>query len=198
MTHRCTLEAVECSIRDICNMKCLVRGKIVIFGGDFRQVLPVVTKGNRADVVASSISRASFWCYCNIQHLKINMRLMHSNLSHEEHEWLRGFAKWTLNVGNNSVQGYSLLGVSEPDWIEIPDEFLINNDNNGLKNLIEFVYHNLVDRFKDDSYFRYRCILAPLNSDVDELNYRILEMLPGNSHTYLSNTDSVIDDINPL
>ena len=68
---------------------------------------------------------------------------MHSNLSHDEHERLRGFAEWTLNVGNGSIQGYSLLRGSEPDWIEIPDEFLINSDNNGLKNLIEFVYPNL-------------------------------------------------------
>ena len=43
------------------------------------------------------------------------MRLMHSNLSHDEHERLQSFAKWTLNVGNGSIQGYTLLGGSEPD-----------------------------------------------------------------------------------
>ena len=51
------------------------------------------------------------------------MRLMHSNLSHDEHEQLKSFAEWTLNVGNGSSQGYSFLGGSEPDWIEIPEEF---------------------------------------------------------------------------
>jgi len=70
MTHRYTLEAVERFIRDICNRNCLFGGKLVIFRGDFRQVLPVVTKGNKADIVVSSISKASFWCYCNIQHFK--------------------------------------------------------------------------------------------------------------------------------
>ena len=85
--------------------------------------------------------------------------------------------------------------------MEILDEFTINNDNNGLKNLIEFMYPTLVDRFKDDSYFQDCYILAPLNNDVDELNYRILEMLLGNNHTYMSSdtflsssTNSVIDD----
>ena len=43
------------------------------------------------------------------------MRLMHSNLSHDEHEQLKSFAEWTLNVGNGSSQGYSFLGGSELD-----------------------------------------------------------------------------------
>jgi ATP-dependent DNA helicase PIF1 len=30
-------------------------GKTIVFGGDFRQVLPVVCKGSRAQVVASSL-----------------------------------------------------------------------------------------------------------------------------------------------
>ena len=125
MTHRHTVEAVERSLRDLCNQNQIFGGKMVIFGGDFRQILPVVTKGSRADIVAYSISRATFWSYCNIQHLRTNMRLMHSNLSDNEHERLRSFAEWTLNVGNGRVQGYSFLGGSELDWIKIPEEHLI-------------------------------------------------------------------------
>ena len=74
---------------------------------------------------------------------------MHSNLSDNEHERLRSFTEWTLNAGNGHVQGYSFLGGTELDWIEIPEEFLINNDTNGLKNLIEFMYPGLVDRYRD-------------------------------------------------
>jgi len=47
--------------------------------------------------------------------------------------------------------------------------------------------------------------LAPLNTDVNELNSRILAMLPGSSRIYMSSDtflptkiNSVIDDINPL
>ena len=72
------------------------------------------------------------------------MRLMHSNLSHDEHEQLRSFAEWTLNVGNGSIQGYSFLGGSKPNWIEIPKGFLIKNDSINLKNLREFVYPFIV------------------------------------------------------
>jgi len=40
---------------------------------------------------------------------------LHSNLSHDEHERLRNFVEWTLNVGNGFIQGYSFLGGSELD-----------------------------------------------------------------------------------
>jgi len=103
ITHGYTVEAVERSVQDLCNQNQIFGGKMTIFGGDFRQILHVVTKGNRADMVASSISRATFGSYCNIQHLRTNMRLMHSNLSDNEHGRLRSFAEWTLNVGNGRV-----------------------------------------------------------------------------------------------
>ena len=66
------------------------------------------------------------------------------------------------------------------------------------------MYPYLVDRYNDDSHFQDHCILSPLNTVMDELNNRILVLLLGNSHSYLSsdtflpsNTDSIIDDINP-
>ena len=71
MTHHYTLEPFEHSLHDNFNRNLAFGGKVIIFWGDFRQVLPVVTKGSSVDIVASSISTASFWCYYNVQHLKI-------------------------------------------------------------------------------------------------------------------------------
>ena len=42
-------------------------GKTVVFGGDFRQVLPVVRKGSRAQIVDASLRRSYLWDY--IHHL---------------------------------------------------------------------------------------------------------------------------------
>jgi len=61
------------------------------------------------------------------------MRLMHSNLSYDEHEQLRNFVEWTLNVGNGSIREYSFIRGSECDRIGILKEFHINNSSNGLK-----------------------------------------------------------------
>jgi ATP-dependent DNA helicase PIF1 len=44
-------------------------GKTIVFGGDFRQVLPVVRKGSRAQVAASSLQMSYIWE--SMSHLKI-------------------------------------------------------------------------------------------------------------------------------
>ena len=54
------LEALEHFLRDICNRNRLFGWKMSIFGGDFRQVLLIVTRDNRVDIVASSILMESF------------------------------------------------------------------------------------------------------------------------------------------
>ena len=83
-----------------------------------------------------------------------------------------------MNIGNGSLQGISLRSESEPNWIEIPTEFLIPNDREGLTKLISEIYPDLSLRYNDGSYMRERCILAPTNNDVDQLNIQMLAMLP--------------------
>jgi len=83
-------------------------GKLIVLGGDFRQILPVVTKGNRVDIVAASLSRSHFWRHCHVMHLRINMQLRDPSLSNNEYECLHCFGDWLLNIGNGSLQGISL------------------------------------------------------------------------------------------
>jgi hypothetical protein len=48
MTKRQAVEMLDRSLRDIMGCPLPFGGKVVVFGGDFRQVLPVVTRGTRA------------------------------------------------------------------------------------------------------------------------------------------------------
>ena len=58
MTHRFVLETVDPTLRDISYQHNIpFGGKLMLFGGDFRQILLVVIKGSRADIVATSMSR---------------------------------------------------------------------------------------------------------------------------------------------
>ncbi|XP_072060320.1 uncharacterized protein [Arachis hypogaea] len=50
-------------------------GKTVVFGGDFRQILPVITKGSRQDIVNASINSSYLWHECKLLTLTQNMRL---------------------------------------------------------------------------------------------------------------------------
>jgi len=54
-------------------------GKTVVLGGDFRQILPIVLKGRREDIVSASLLRSHLWQHVTILHLHINMRIMVAN-----------------------------------------------------------------------------------------------------------------------
>ena len=62
MTKRQALEALDKRLRDIMDQSELpFGGKTVVFGGDFRQVLPVVWKGSRAQIVDALLRRSYLW-----------------------------------------------------------------------------------------------------------------------------------------
>ena len=81
MTHRNCFEAVDSSLREILrfiasnNADKPFGGKIVVPGGDFRQILPVVAKGRREQIVESSINKSSLWKNCRVFILTKNIRL---------------------------------------------------------------------------------------------------------------------------
>ena len=56
MTKRQNVEALDNSLRDIMGRSDLpFGGKTIVLGGDFRQVLPVMRKGFRAQIVGASL-----------------------------------------------------------------------------------------------------------------------------------------------
>ena len=75
MTKRQNVEALDNILRDIMGRSDLpFGGKTVVLGGDFRQVLPVVRKGSRAQIVGASLRRS--YLLESMRHLKLvrNMR----------------------------------------------------------------------------------------------------------------------------
>ncbi|GJT50943.1 ATP-dependent DNA helicase RRM3-like protein [Tanacetum coccineum] len=62
MINRHCYEAFDRALRDICRTDPSVAsdkvfgGKVVLFGGDFRQIIPVITNGGRQDVVNATIN----------------------------------------------------------------------------------------------------------------------------------------------
>jgi ATP-dependent DNA helicase PIF1 len=65
----------------------------VVLGGDFRQILPIVRKGTRQDIVDASINSSKIWAYCNVLRLTVNMRLSASSVSAEQEE-IVNFGNW--------------------------------------------------------------------------------------------------------
>ena len=61
MTKRQTVETLDRSLQDIMECDLPFGGKVVVFGGDFRQVLPVVTRGTRAQITDATLQRSYLW-----------------------------------------------------------------------------------------------------------------------------------------
>ena len=51
------------------------RGKLVVLMGDFRQILPVVRRGRRADIVNATLKTSSLWAEVTTLSLTENMRV---------------------------------------------------------------------------------------------------------------------------
>ena len=72
------LECLDRTLRDITQNELLFGGKVLVLAGDFRQVLPVIKNGTRAQIVDACIKSSPLWNYFNTFHLTEDMRLQSS------------------------------------------------------------------------------------------------------------------------
>ena len=69
-------EALDRSLRDVmCRPYTPFRGLVVVFGRDFRQILPVVPGGSRSDIVNAAIYSSRIWDSCEVLKRTKSMRL---------------------------------------------------------------------------------------------------------------------------
>ncbi|KAI3737233.1 hypothetical protein L2E82_27230 [Cichorium intybus] len=191
MAHKHAFEALDRSLKDILssdnynNSQIPFGGKVIVFGGDFRQILPVIPNGSRQDIVNASLSSSYIWGNCKVLTLTKNMRLSVESQS-SDMEQTKVFAKWLLDLGEGNV-GSSNDGET---IIDVPQDLLITNSFDPIGSLINFVYPSILDNFDDPTYFKERAILAPKNEVVQEINDRLLSLFPGDENEYLS-ADSI-------
>jgi len=96
------------------------------------------------------------------------------------------FAKWVLNVGDGSLPAITEEEGVNLDWIKIPFHMRLLVEDYNLRGLIRTIYPNHQHHTGDAMYLMQRSILAPKNTNVDEINNAILESLYEELHMYLS------------
>ncbi|XP_062217838.1 uncharacterized protein LOC133918105 [Phragmites australis] len=98
MTHRRYFEALDRTMRDILSADnpslaaVPFGGKLIVLGGDFRQVLPVITGGTKSDIVSASLVMSPIWQHVMVLKLCTNMRLTNPYLDDSQRDRLTVFA----------------------------------------------------------------------------------------------------------
>ncbi|XP_059222048.1 ATP-dependent DNA helicase pif1-like [Stomoxys calcitrans] len=177
MSNKTSVEALDRTMRDLRSKNAPMGGCTILFSGDFRQILPVVPRGTRADEINASLKRSNLWPYVNKLELKTNMRL---SLSSREN---RLFSEMLLKVGNGKL--------TQSDGRINLDNLCVLIDN--IQDLVNNVYpdiHNI--SCKTLSWFKERAILSPTNEQVDKANNLILAKIDTQTQIYYS-VDTVLD-----
>ncbi|KAF7835803.1 ATP-dependent DNA helicase PIF1-like [Senna tora] len=188
MAHRHCFEALDRTLRDIMHSqnaalaKHSFGGKVVVLGSEFRQILPVIPRAGREDIVLASLNSSYLWPSCKVLSLTKNMRLS-QGYSVEENSSISRFAEWILKVGEGNI---GKIMNDEEHEITIDDDILIDDAEDPIQAIVESTYPKLVDNFKNYVYFRERAILPPTLDDVAQVNEFMLGLLPGEERTYLS------------
>lgn len=176
MQHRNAPEALDRSLRDICDCARPFGGKTIVFGGDFQQTLPVIPKGSQEDIVAASLPKSYIWGHIQTLRLRRNMRLESAHAEEVD------FANWLLDVGHGR-------GIADNGTIPLRANMACPD----IENLINYVYPQISGPTPPPQYFLDRIILAARNNDVTDLNNTILDRLQGEKTTLYS-ADKVVTE----
>ncbi|GJW39616.1 ATP-dependent DNA helicase PIF1-like protein [Tanacetum coccineum] len=153
----------------------------MVFGNDFRQVLPVIPKGSRQDIVSASIKQSYLWDHCKVLKLTKNMRLT-VDAQPEDVMEIRECEEWILKVRDGEL-GEENDGERE---IDVPEEILIDQADDSVASIVDFTYPNILDNIHDPLYFKEKAILAPTYEVVDNINEHLLDKFLGEEMVYLS------------
>ncbi|KAE9617003.1 putative DNA helicase Pif1, P-loop containing nucleoside triphosphate hydrolase [Lupinus albus] len=194
MSHKFCFEALDKSLGEIMgtttNDSIIFGGKVLVFGGDFRQILLVIPKGCRSDIVHATINSSYLWHYCTILNLTKNMRLQNDDNATE----IREFSEWILKVGDGKL--------SEPNdgcvEIDIPYGLLILHFDNPIEAIVYSTYPDLHLHYNDEQFLQCRAILASTIDIVDQINEYVLIIIPGEEKENLSSDSVDMSDVSDI
>ena len=164
MVSKPCIEFIDEYLKSIMNNNEPFGGKIIITGGDFRQILPVLPYAGRSEIIQNSIIKSEIWQLFKRFDLIINVRAG----GNEE------FANWQKDIGEHDkpVQ----LNVNQ-----LTNNLLKSTFGNLFNNVNEIDQNNL-----NENDLETRAILTTTNNKARLINEKIIEKLPGEMKIYYS------------
>ncbi|GBO12162.1 hypothetical protein AVEN_14834-1 [Araneus ventricosus] len=148
MSHKAVFEALDITLKDIRRNNNRMGGVTMVLAGDFRQTLPVIPRGTRADEMQAYLKSSHLWNGIQRLGLTTNMRV-HLNGEPSAQQ----FADNLLQLGNGAMTPDNQDGCIVMQRIG-----RIVKTQQELK---EAVFPNVSQRFFDFSWLCQRAILAP-------------------------------------
>lgn len=162
MSPKHALHAVELKLKELMNSNHLFGGKIFVFGGDFRQLMPVIEDSIDSEIFDCCVKSSPLWHNFKIFKLTENMRTGKNEIE---------FSKWLLDLGDGKLN-------DSDDFVYLPSECKSTKDS-----LANIVYGKLIAE-NNYSDFGKSCICAFYNHDVEEINNEVLNLIPTSSKVY--------------
>ncbi|GBM65839.1 hypothetical protein AVEN_12894-1 [Araneus ventricosus] len=131
MTHVHAFIAVDTLLQDLANCSLPFGGNVILLGGNFRQVLPVVSKGSRSLTVDSCLKKHNLWSKFIKLNLIKNMRALETE---------RKFSNWLLEIGEGK-SGDNVLACLPGEIVvyEAVDDIISDDPNDRLTFPVEFL-----------------------------------------------------------
>ncbi|KAL0385745.1 UNVERIFIED_CONTAM: ATP-dependent DNA helicase RRM3 [Sesamum radiatum] len=172
MARRQIIEALDDILQDLIDCDNPFGGKVVVFGGDYRQIAPVVVGGEKGDTIDASFASSSLSRSVHRLFLRENMRAKDDPM----------FTEFLMRVGNGT-ETHVL-----DDRIEIPNNMILPfvESHKSLNVLIELVFPCLDLFLTNPSLVINRSILAPKNDCIDEINEILIDEFPGEMKRFVS------------
>jgi hypothetical protein len=110
-------------------------GAVMGGAGDFRQVLPIVVPGSRADIVRACLKHSPLWPKFHVLRLTENMRALVLEQPGADARRLHHWADFLLNVSDGTQPTDRQGDVQLPDYLQCSD--------NSLQGLITTMYSDI-------------------------------------------------------
>ncbi len=188
MQNRYIYETVDRTLRFILSKpESLFGGLPFLICGDMAQILPVIPRSSRAQIVISSLTNMDNWKHVQSLKLKINHRVFQAfEDENDTKEAAVEYLAWLDKVGRGEVESYPQRGTNV---IRLDNRTISTAKN--LTDFVETVFPGLCAELPDGNYFACRGILTPKVVDVDMLNKKVLDIFPGAMHPAFHSADAV-------
>ncbi|KAJ9553600.1 hypothetical protein OSB04_017645 [Centaurea solstitialis] len=114
-----------------------------------------------------------------------------TDINADERTLINSFAAWLLDIGDGKIGQPNLEDPENSSWINIPEAYCLPPDQQNLSTLINFIYDQNTLQVPSAITLQQKAIVCPKNETADIINSKVLEMIPGESQTYVSQDEAI-------